>query len=73
MRKLLYEGNSILIATQKEGGGPVVIQSSGYTADIKAATNENCFITQLRTVPHRDRRNDIYRTFKGWFINGSSS
>ena len=44
IRKLLYEGNSILIATQKEGGGPVVIHSSGYTADIKAATNENCFI-----------------------------
>lgn len=57
MRKLLYEGNSILIATQKEGGGPVIIQSSGYTADIKAATNENWFITQLRTVPHRDRIN----------------
>lgn len=52
--KLFYEGNNFLLVQRKKGGGPIIIQTSGYTLD-KKAIKEAWFITQLRTVPHRDR------------------
>ena len=52
--KLFYEGNNFLLVKRREGGGLVVIQTSGYTMDRKAVT-ESWIFTQLRTVPHRDR------------------
>ena len=53
--RTLYKGKNILIVIQREGNGPVVIQSSGYTSDEKA-TKEPWIVTQFRTIPHRDRR-----------------
>ena len=52
--KIFYEGNNFLLVKRREGGGLVVIQTSGYTMDRKAVT-ESWIFTQLRTVPHRDR------------------
>lgn len=52
--KLFYEGGNFLLVKRRGGGGPVIIQTSGYTLD-KKAINESWIVTQLRTVPHRDR------------------
>ena len=52
--RILYKGWNILIAIQRKGDGPIVIQSSGYTSDEKAI-REPWIVTQFRTIPHRDR------------------
>lgn len=53
--RTLYKGWNILIAVQRKGDGPVVIQTSGYTSD-ERATKEPWIVTQVRTIPHRDRK-----------------
>ena len=52
--KLFYEGNNFLLVKRRGGGGPIIIQTSGYTMDRKAI-NESWIVTQLRTVLHRNR------------------
>lgn len=52
--KLFYEGSNFLLVKRRGGGGPIIIQTSGYTMD-KKAINKSWIATQLRTVLHRNR------------------
>lgn len=69
--KGIYEGNMFYLAKEQEGRNPnlpSIIKTSGYTID-KRAIRENWLLTQMRTLPHRDRSHlpdpVILENFKG--------
>ena len=53
--KEYVRGKNFFLVKEQEGGD-IVIKSSGYTIDDKAI-NENWLLTQLRTLPFKDRSN----------------
>lgn len=58
MRKpsIVYKGENVLLVRTRKGKGPVIIQSSGYTKTADAVS-QSWIVTNLQTVPRRDRSN----------------